>query len=264
MGVIMKRADCERAYARILHNPIHGIAATRAKLLAALRSMDFVGWSTHEESGRLDRKAYTRFATGQANVFSRREYKEADTAAVSILIDCSLSMNWEVEAGSSRIQVAQAIAIQLASIISKSNASFEINGFKGGTSSEPGVAVQRIEFIPFKQWGEALPKAAAKLGAMCELASRGTPDYSAVYIKLEELSRRQDSRKLFFVLTDAESYNLAHMEYLQQFADKRGIKVIAIGIGDTQVSKCFRNAENVNNAKDMASKSFCNILKEVS
>jgi len=260
----MDKREGELRYAEVLHIPINGIAATRAKILSALRSIDFVGWSTHEESGRLDRRAYTRFAAGQASIFSRREMKEADTAAVSILVDCSFSMNFE---DTPRIQTAQTIAIHLASIIGKSNAAFAINGFHGSTRRETQgdieVKTQKVEFIPFKQWNESIQKAAPKLGLMEKFASSGTPDYSAIYDKLDELARRPEARKIFFLVTDAESYRVEHMKFLQDFADKRGIKIVAIGIGDTQVTKCFRNADNVFSPQDMASKSFGNILKAI-
>ena len=253
----MSKHKYERVYSGILRSPIHGIAATRAKLLQVLRSMDFVGWSTHEESGRLDRRAFTRYATGQANIFSRREMTEADTAAVSVLVDCSSSMR------GAEIRTAQAIAIQLSAILAKSNAAFEVTGFHGGSYDNGISSTEVVEFIPFKQWNESLHRATAKLGKMDEMASGGTPDYSAIYIKLEELSRRTESRKVFFLLTDAECYIPRHIKFLQEFADKRGIRIAAIGIGDTQVGQCFRNAENVKSVSDIATKSFGNLLKTV-
>lgn len=260
----MDKHPYEQVYANVLRNPIHGIAATRAKLLQVLRSLDYVGWSKQEESGRLDRRALTRYATGQANIFSRREVVEADTAAVSVLVDCSASMRGK------EIQCAQAIAIQLSSILSKSNASFEVNGFHGGDysngvrgSNGNSASTELVEFIPFKRWTEPLHRAAANLGLMNQLASNGTPDYSAIYLKLEELSRRTESRKILFLLTDAENYNTRHISYLQEFADKRGIRIAAIGIGDTDVGKCFRNAENVMQVSDIATKSFGNLLKTI-
>jgi nitric oxide reductase activation protein len=156
-GVEMDKHPYEQVYASILRNPIHGIAATRAKLLQVLRSLDYVGWSKQEESGRLDRRALTRYATGQANIFSRREVVEADTAAVSVLVDCSASMCGK------EIQCAQAIAIQLSAILSKSNASFEVNGFHGGDYSDQvrgsngnSASTEVVEFIPFKRWTEPL------------------------------------------------------------------------------------------------------------
>jgi cobalamin biosynthesis protein CobT len=260
----MDKHPYEQVYANVLRNPIHGIAATRAKLMQVLRSLDYVGWSKQEESGRLDRRALTRYATGQANIFSRRECVEADTAAVSVLVDCSASMRGK------EIQCAQAIAIQLSSILSKSNASFEVNGFHGGDYSNQvkgsngnSASTELVEFIQFKRWTEPLHRAAANLGLMNQLASNGTPDYSAIYLKLEELSRRTESRKILFLLTDAECYNTRHISYLQEFADKRGIRIAAIGIGQTEVGKCFRNAENVMQVSDIATKSFGNLLKTI-
>jgi cobalamin biosynthesis protein CobT len=262
----MNKHPYEQIYASILRDPIHGIAATRAKLMQVLRSLDYVGWSKQEESGRLDRRALTRYATGQANIFSRREVVEADTAAVSVLVDCSASMRGK------EIQCAQAIAIQLSSILSKSNASFEVNGFHGGDYGNgikgyggggSSACTELVEFIPFKRWNEPLHRAAANLGLMDKLASNGTPDYSAIYLKLEELSRRTESRKILFLLTDAECYNTRHISYLQEFADKRGIRIAAIGIGQTEVGKCFRNAENVMQVSDIATKSFGNLLKAI-
>jgi len=260
----MEKHVYEAEFSRILRDPIHGIAATRAKLMQVLRSLDFVGWSSHEESGRLDRRAFTRYATGQANIFSRREVVEADTAAVSVLVDCSASMRGK------EIRVAQAIEIQLSSILSKSNAAFEVTGFHGGSHKNEVTATngnsadtEIVEFIPFNLWNEPLHRAAAKLGVMDHLASNGTPDYGAIYLKLEELSRRPESRKILFLLTDAECYNTRHISYLQEFADKRGIRIAAIGIGQTDVGKCFRNAENVKNVSDIATKSFGNLLKTI-
>jgi hypothetical protein len=43
---------------------IDNLGATRANLLKLLRSIDTVGWSRREESGRLDRRAFGRFACG--------------------------------------------------------------------------------------------------------------------------------------------------------------------------------------------------------
>ena len=39
-----------------------GMGATKANLIRLLKSVDLVGWSSHEESGRLDRKAFSRYA----------------------------------------------------------------------------------------------------------------------------------------------------------------------------------------------------------
>ena len=42
-----------------------------------------------------------------------------------------------------------------------------------------------------------------------------------------------------------------------------GIKLIAIGIGRTDVKECFRSSENVKSVNDLASATFNKLLKEL-
>lgn len=243
-----------------------GMGATRANLLRILRSNDLVSWSSHEESGRVDRKAFTRYACGDANIFSKREVREAERSAVSIMIDCSGSMNYHSE-----IDVACQVAIQLCKILDKANSEFSVTGFYGndttvesanaGASREIRLKAERPVFIPFKKWGESLGKASSKLGAISQCAQGSTPDYSSIALAIEDLAIRKEQRKVLFLLTDANGYHADHMKYLQQLADKQRITLIAIGIGNTKVDQCFTHAENVRNIQDLTSASLNKVLK---
>lgn len=245
-----------------------GIGATRSHLLRLLRSIDLVGWNSYEESGRLDRKAFTRYAAGAANVFSKREYKDAERSAVSILIDCSGSMDHD-----NRIVIANQVAVQLARILEKANAEYNVTGFYGnayGEHEDPHGASQKMSyqhqipvFIPFKEWGESLAKASAKMGAIRQAANGSTPDYGSVSLALEALALRNEQRKVLFLLTDADGYNVEHMRHLQKVADKQNILIVAIGIGDTDVKKCFVHSDNVMNLNQLAGASFSKLLKVV-
>lgn len=243
-----------------------GMGATRANLLRILRSNDLVSWSSHEESGRVDRKAFTRYACGDANIFSKREVREAERSAVSIMIDCSGSMSYHGES-----ILAGQVAVQLCKILDKANAEFAVTGFYGGdyveeesatgASQSVAVRVERPVFIPFKKWGESMGKASTKLGGIGQCAQGSTPDYSSIALAIEELSTRKEPRKVLFILTDANGYNKPHMQYLQQLADKQRITLIAIGIGNTDVAQCFTHAENVRNIQDLTSASLNKALK---
>ena len=263
------KLECEQRFALHFGDQPVGLGATRANITRLLRSVDLVGWSSHEESGRIDRKAFTRFATGSTSVFSKRQHVEATKSAVSILVDCSGSMN---EYG--RIQTAESITIQLSRILEKSDVSFNVTGFYGATGANElkgggatplhtTTLVEQAVFIPFKTWKENLARASAKLGSINSWARRSTPDYSALSITIEELSRRDEQRKILFLLTDADGYVKGHIKHLQQLADKLNVKIIAIGIGDTDVPKVFKNGENVSNVSDLASTSFNKLLKEL-
>lgn len=265
----INKANAQMNYSVEFNSEPSGLGATKATIQRILRSLDLVGWNTHEETGRLDRKAFTRYATGSTAIFSKRHHVEAQASAVSILIDCSGSMG-----NARRIQTAQSVAIQLSKMLDKANASFNVIGFQGGQSgvrmSASGANTKSIdapieytEFIPFKNWNESLTKASTKLGAIRYCANNSTPDYSALSYTIEDLSRREEQRKILFFLTDADSYTKSHMVHLQGVADKLGIKIIAIGIGDTDVEKCFKIAQNVENVNDLADASFGKLLKEL-
>jgi len=265
-----KKSESETNYSYHYNQQPQGMGATRANLLRLLRSLDLVSWSTHEESGRLDRKAFTRFATGSTAIFSKRQMAEAETSAVSVLIDCSGSMG-----DYSRIKLAESLTIQLARILDKAGVEFTINGFNGrgkwkdletgganGTNPQ-AIRIEEVNYLPFKTWKENLSKASAKLGSMSLCAGGATPDYSGIRIKLEELATRSETKKIMFLLTDADGYDSQHMQHLQSFADKQGIKIIAIGIGRTDVKKCFTTSDDVHNANDLASASFNKLLNEL-
>jgi cobalamin biosynthesis protein CobT len=264
----LNKAECENNFSQIYNSQPSGLGATRANLLRLLRSLDLVGWSTHEESGRLDRKAFTRFATGSTAIFSKREYREAETSAVSILIDCSGSMN-----DYDRIEVAESVAIQLSRILDKANVPFNVTGFRGssdvmhkdatGASGRLVVKYEAPSLIPFKTWRDSLQRASAKLGSINRWANSATPDYSSITLALEDLASRSEFRKILFLLTDANGYNITNMKFLQSVADREGIKIVAIGIGNTDVKECFRSAENVRSVGDLTSTSFNKLLKEL-
>jgi len=271
----LNQAECANHFALQYNNQPAGLGATRSALLRLLRSIDLVSWSTHEESGRVDRRAFTRFATGSTAVFSRRQLSEAETSAVSVLIDCSQSMDHDLSATQRRIDVAEEIAVQLARLLDKAKVSFTINGFYGddtrgyisptgaNTSETVSILTDLPVFIPFKQWKESIQKASAKLGSIHKWAQGCTPDYGSLYTALNELSQREEHRKVLFLITDAAGYNEDHAKHLQSIADKQGIKLIAIGIGHTQVETCFKVSANVFKAEELASAAFGKLLSQV-
>ena len=227
--MIISRQHAEDHFNAVATNEPAGLGATRSNLARLLRSMDFVGWSTHEESGRLDRKALTRYASRSTAIFSRREYKEAEKSAVSVLIDCSGSMENE------RIIIAEQIAIHLSRIFNRSRVPFAVTGFHIDRSNYEVLNNEEVRtstptFIQFKRWDEPLARCHAKLGSIRKAACGGTPDYASIYNTIDDISKRNEQRKIVFLLTDADGYNTNHMKHLQKFADSVNVTIIAIGI----------------------------------
>lgn len=269
MEKLLPKSQCEANFTRNYTTIPSGLAATRASLIRLLRSVDVVGWSSHEDSGRLDRKALTRFATGSTTVFKRRQSAEAERSAVSVLVDCSGSMRYD---GAARIDTAEAVAVQLARILDNANVSFAVTGFNGGdhvqhlresgaNTNRMAVKEEYVNWIPFKTWGESLRKAAPKLGSMYHWVGSSTPDFSALTLAIEDVVRQPETRKIVFLITDADSSDKEQMQYLQQSADKQGVTVVVIGIQCDEITNIFRNSANVTNVNDLASTAFNTLLK---
>jgi cobaltochelatase CobT len=119
-----------------------GMGAVRSALMRLLRSQDLVGWSSREESGRLDRRSFKRMAAGEESLFSRRQYKEAEKSAVSIMVDCSGSMS------GTGIEPAQDVSIHLGQLLDKARVSFACHGFRSTSTMDASVTGRRIHDHP--------------------------------------------------------------------------------------------------------------------
>lgn len=253
----INRANAEATFKHSYHSEPAGLSATRTALSRLLRSMDSVGWSSREESGRLDRHALTRYAVGDANIFSRRQYQEAEKAAVEILIDCSGSM-------SDSIVLANEFAIQLGKMLEKSKTEFCCHGFQSGNcesfySESNNCYADSVRFIPFKQFGKRMSP--AFMGSIEQSTGGGTPDYTAVWHGVNLLSMRPEKKKVLFVIGDSAGYNIKAMQHLEKLANKQGIVVIGIGVGYTDMPKCFTNATNIYQMEDLAGVGLRSIIK---
>ena len=242
-----------------MSSPPKSVGATRAALSQMLRSIDLVGWSRNEESGRLDRKAFTRLAAGATTVFSRRDVKTADKSAVTILVDCSGSMSGEV------MHITAQVSIQLAKMLEQARVNTAVIGFTGSEPDEnhdddTGRDEQVLVTVPFKNRGESLRAAAAKMGSIRDCASSGNPDYAALMYAVEEIATQPEQRKVIFFLTDTGSYDRAHMKQAQLFADRMGVTLIAIGIG-ARVEKLFKHGADVYDLSDLGGKTFTALLR---
>ena len=258
MNIYMERAAGSKSFQKSVAEEVKGIGATRAALGRMLRSIDFVGWSHSEESGRLDRKALTKVKLGATSIFSRRAAKVAERSAVTIMVDCSGSMM-------GTMGMAQNVTVQLGKLLEQSRVNFAVTGFTG---SEPTdnydkkmrCYVEDVDFIPFKNRNESMVKAAVKLGYICNSARSGNPDYSALMFCIEEIKTQPEQRKIIFFLTDTGSYSEEAMAQVQKSAGQFGVEIIAIGLGTHGINTLFKHGVDVNNLADLGSKTFKQLL----
>lgn len=253
--MIINKSVAEKDFAFDYQQSFDGVGATRVALSKILRSIDLVGWSRREESGRLDRRAFSRIATGEGTVFSRRTMTESNTAAVSVLVDCSSSMCWD-----DRSRIAQIVTVQLAKMLEQSRVKYAIRGFNGEAFTD---GAETVNFIPIKNWGESLQKAKPKLGWIQHMPASSTPDYEALYLSVEELAKLPEHRRILFVITDSDCFITKHIKHVHRIADKVGVTIVAIGIQASIVSNVFENAVSVDNLNDLGKSAFKVLLNNL-
>ena len=247
MEINIDRSSSLDRFTACLADKING--ATRANLLRILRSADLIGRSSREESGRLDRRGFVRFSAGDANIFSRRDVQEAEKAAVQVLVDCSGSM-------ASAMSKAQEVTIALADIFDRAKVAFSVTGFTTGHNV-------RLGLIPLKGWGQTVRQAASALGAINKLCIAGTPDYQALHWGIEQLVKRNESKKILFIITDACGYRKHEMDQINKIAKSFGVTIVAIGIGRTDVETFFQYGVNVTSVKNLSGQAFNTLLRAV-
>ena len=247
MEISIDKSSSLDRFTACLADKVNG--ATRANLLRILRSADLIGRSSREESGRLDRRGFVRFSTGDANIFCRREVKEVERAAVQVMVDCSGSM-------SSVMKNAQEVTISLGNILDKAKVAFAVTGFTTHRDATLGL-------LSLKSWGQTLRQAAPVLGSLDKFSISGTPDYQALHWGIEQLIKRTENRKVLFVITDATSYRKNQMDQINKIAKSFGVTIVAVGIGHTDVEEYFKYAVNVHNAKSLGGHAFNTLLRAV-
>ena len=240
---------------KIASHEIPGVGAVKTNLARLLRSIDLVGWSRNEESGRLDRRAFTRYAAGSVNIFSRRERKDAETSSVYTLLDVSGSM----DVGGC-INLAQEVLIHLARLLEKTHARHKVCAFRSAyVDHDLGESAR---FFNVKDWNESVNRVAPKLGFLHEITGGGTPDFTALSHALTDIAAQDTTRKVLFVLTDADGFNREGVKRIEANAEASGVTLIVIGI-KSNVS-VFKNSCSVHDLRQLASSAFATLVRNVS
>jgi hypothetical protein len=263
----ISRSDAIQIYKECRGMRVAVPASVTTTLRRLLSGTDNLGQSSREESGRVDRKAFTRFAVGDGNIFSRRTRQEGEDCAVSILLDLSASMD------GSEIKRAQQVVIQLGAILDGCRVQWSCTGysthdmewFYNETGDDIDDYVDHVSFVEIKAFKQSSQQAAAELGAIRHLCGSKTPDFAAPILHLREMDALPVSKKVLILLTDATSLHPDECKFVREFADKLGINLVVIGIcAGTGLSYYGDAAVNVNNLSDLSSQAFGHLLKRVS
>jgi cobalamin biosynthesis protein CobT len=207
-----------------------------AKLRYEIRKM-FENSGTEEYN--INRKQGSLNVNALANIghtdrlFKRRAEVAGTDSAVTVVIDCSGSMDGE------RMQNAVNVCYALLTTLSQAGVATSVVTFSGI------VSVLKPWNMPYQKTKQLLEHLDA---------NGGTNDYAAVNFAHGLLHRRSEARKVCFVLTDGEGNPQATRDQCLS-GSRLGITTIGIGIQEN-VSRVYPNAVRVDKLEDMGTVAF--------
>jgi cobalamin biosynthesis protein CobT len=166
-------------------------------------------------------------------LFKRRSEVAGTDSAVTVVIDCSGSMDGD------RMQNAVEVCYALLLTLGQAGVSTSVVTFSGVVSV-------------LKPWSMPYQKAKPLLERLN--ANGGTNDYAALNFAHGMLYRRPEARKVCFVLTDGEGDPEATRLQCESGA-RLGVTTIGIGI-QQDVTQVYPNAVQIDNLADMGTVAF--------
>lgn len=229
-------------------------------------------------SGRLHAPALHRLHINDDRVFCRREEHNAQDTAVTLLIDCSGSMN-----GDNKIQLAITSAYAFSQTLERCGIRHEVLGFTTRSEGWYGIAgyeeglrkyraitggmpsrYEPIRMIIFKAFDERLQKVRLRFGAMYgnkrPYACWQNVDGESLVYAANRLIQQREARKVLIVFSDGmpsaegSAAQLAkHLKTTVEKLEKGRIETLGIGIMSEDVKRFYRSSIVINTAEELPS-----------
>jgi cobalamin biosynthesis protein CobT len=217
----------------------------------------------------------TRVIMGRDDVFRRREIHTSRDVAVTLLVDCSGSMDLR-----DKIAVAASAAFALACVVERIGIPCEVLGFTTYGFGEDSISREELRqmreeerrmgrvfsryeplYIPIiKGFGERLtPQVKVRFPALYRrLRLLNNIDGECVEIAAKRLAKRRETRKVLMVLSDGIPYGYGnpaeqgfHLKCVVEHIGKQGVECIGIGIMDESVRHYYPKAVVLNHLADL-------------
>jgi Mg-chelatase subunit ChlD len=238
-------------------------------------------------SGRLQANALHRLALNDDRVFYRREEHTSTDTAVSLVIDCSGSMNDD-----RKIDLALTSAYAFSNTLERVGIKHEVLGFttrddnwmtmevyermreSASALGRPFSRHDAIQMLEFKTFDEQLRRARLRFATMRTEFGYTRPfqtvsniDGESVLYAAERLIRRPERRKVMVVFSDgmpAGAGDGAHLErHLKQVVkeiNQTGIETLGIGIKTSSVQSFYPKNVVLHRAEDLPQ----TVMREIS
>mgnify|MGYP000341999308 FL=1 len=234
----------------------------RRSLMAKMQKRTVHG----REYGRLDNKRLVAASNFERNVYKQQsDIYELDTA-VTLLIDLSGSMY-----NSNKNVVARDCAVALSECLDGAGMEFKVVGFSnksmpdGWNGEGQYHRIERLDTTVFKDFGMPLRKCRASVAKIHDAVGGNNSDYDFIANELSALKKRDEKRKVLFVLSDghpahqgsaSSSEIIRHCKLAIKAGQKDGVECVGIGIKDKAVEGIYDDCVVVQNVNELSSTVF--------
>ncbi len=172
--------------------------------------------------GRVSSQSLAKIIVSDPKIFSREQMQPGINTAVHLLLDTSGSMRARIDL-SCKACYAMAKALE------------SIKGINVGVTVFPAAKNDGISVCPVVSHGERVH------ANFSTNASGGTPMGSALWWLLQQLSLRQESRKIVLLLTDGAPDDAANVNDAIKVGKQLGVELYGIGINSDSTERLFLN-----------------------
>lgn len=269
-----------RRYDKVLEGMGGKVNVMKRKLERALMAKQNRGWDPAREHGRLDSRRLVAAHGGAPNVFKQREEVPEIDTAVTLLVDCSGSMN------GSEIKLAQQAVIALAEALAKTGVALEVLGFTNDRNLMPrkkfgefhelrerGERFSRVEplrMYNFKDFDEGLRRAKVSMGNITRVEMGNNSDGDALMVAYGRLAKRPEKRKIMLTLSDGHPACMDdtglqdwRLRTVIEFLGAQGVSCVGIGIQDSAVSHYYPKYQVIHDLDDLAKGVLDNLARMI-
>lgn len=259
------------------------IGVMQKSLERAMAAQARKSWNPGMRRGRIAPGSLFKVSVGDDRVFRQRFETRAKNTAVSLVVDCSGSMNGE------KIELAGLASFALATVMERLKLTYEVIGFTTGYSGEmmemmdadakssppgtPRISWGRVEplYMPvFKSFGGKLDTSArSRIAHLTERPGwlNQNVDGECVQIAARRLVQQPAERHIMIVLSDGvpsavAAKNLApHLKKTVKEISAQGVEVIGIGIQTTAVKQFYPKHVVLNDAAELPTRVMAELTK---
>lgn len=187
--------------------------------------------SVVSETGRIDGRRLARAVAGDHRIYRERVRRPLPYPAVSIVLDCSGSMDGQ------EIELAKQALVAISEVNASLRVKTELVAFEGC-----GVEI-------IKSFDDDLNSRRGAIGSL--LAAGGTPTAEALWETGNRIVARKEERKLILLLTDGHPNDLVGAGQVAKMIAASGIELYGIGIACDAVSRFCPSWEVIHRAEDI-------------